>query len=105
MSTFDYATPAELFPRSNRMSKQRGVGYKRFDTAADAIHYAIEVMPPEMLAGAFLEVDEERFDQAGMRSLYASAAYPLKRSGLHDAPLPSPETAPSPVTKPEPPVT
>jgi hypothetical protein len=94
MPPFDYATPAELFPRSNRMSKQRGVGYKRFDTAAEAIRYAIEVMPPEMLGGAFLEVDEERFDNAGMRALYADAAYPLERSGLHDTPPPIPGMPP-----------
>jgi hypothetical protein len=84
MATFDYAASAELFPRSNRMSKHRGVGYKRFDTAAEAIRYAIEQMPPELLGGAYLEVDEDRFDGAGMRELYASSRYPLPRDGLHD---------------------
>ena len=32
-------------------------GYRRFATAADAVRFAIEELPPELLIGAILEVD------------------------------------------------
>jgi hypothetical protein len=79
MSTFDYTAEAELFPARNWKSKSRGVGYKRFTAAADAIRFAIEELPPEFLLGAYLEVEEERFDGSGIRRLYESTAYPLPR--------------------------
>jgi hypothetical protein len=56
------------------------MGYRRFDTAADAIRFAIEELSPGLLIGAHLEVDEERFDSEGMRRLYEHADYPLARS-------------------------
>jgi hypothetical protein len=81
MSTFDYSTQAELFPTRARKSKPRSFGYKRFTRAADAIRFAIEELPAELLVGAYLEVDEVRFNFHGIRELYDSADYPLKRRG------------------------
>lgn len=60
---------------------RQSVSYKRFDTAAEAIRYAIEELAPELLVGAYLEVNEQRFDRAGIRNLYADANYPLGRRG------------------------
>ncbi len=34
---------------------------------------------PDLLLGAFLEVEEERFDGKGIRALYDSPVYPLPR--------------------------
>lgn len=79
MTTFDYTAEAELFPARNWKSRSRGVGYQRFTAAADAIRFAIEVLPPELLLGAYLEVEEERFDGKGIRRLYESGNYPLPR--------------------------
>lgn len=79
MSAFNYAIAAELFPTRSRTSTRGPVFYKRFDTAAEAIRYAIEDLPPELLVGAYLEVDEQRFDAMGIRALYTSSAYPLPR--------------------------
>ena len=76
---FDYNAPAELFPSRAKRGKGR-VTYRRFETAAEALQFAIEEMPPPVLLGAFLEVDERRFGAEEMRSLYTSAAYPLRRS-------------------------
>jgi hypothetical protein len=85
MSAFDYNAEAELFP--SRSVRRHPVGYKRFARAADAIRFAIEELPAQSLAGAWLEVDEERFDAAQIRRLYEHADYPLQRSA--QAPRPA----------------
>jgi hypothetical protein len=75
---FDYEAPAELFP--SRSKKGRGqISYKRFDTAAEAIRFAIEDVSPPALLGAYLEVDEARFGLYEIQYLYERAAYPLTR--------------------------
>jgi hypothetical protein len=84
MADIDFAAQAELFPRRGKMSKREFVSYKRFDTAAEAIRYAVEDLNPDMLAGAVLEVDEERFDGEAIMSLYASPDYPLPRGKTND---------------------
>jgi hypothetical protein len=75
---FDYNAPAELFPTRSRKGN-RPMGYRRFSKAADAIRFAIEELAPELLIGAHLEVEEERFDSEGIRRLYEHAEYPLVR--------------------------
>jgi hypothetical protein len=82
MSEFDYSTGAELFPRKAGKSKSSSLRYKRFTRAADAIRFSIEELPPALLVGAYLEVDEARFDCDGIRRLYQSADYPLKRRAV-----------------------
>jgi hypothetical protein len=75
---FDYGAPAELFPSRSR--KRHGhVSYKRFDTAAEAIRFAVEEVPPPALLGACLEVEDGRFGLDEIHGLYESDAYPLKR--------------------------
>ncbi len=78
MSGFDYSASAELFPTRSRKGN-RPMGYRRFASAAEAVRFAIEELPPGHLTGAYLEVEEERFDCDGIRQLYESAAYPLPR--------------------------
>ena len=79
MRPFDYSSPAELFLTRSRKSKPRPVGYRRFVRAADAIRFAIEDVPSELLLGSYLEVETARFDSKGIRRLYDGAAYPLPR--------------------------
>jgi hypothetical protein len=76
---FDYQASAELFPGKNIHARSRTVKYMRFDRAADAIRYAIEQLPAAFLLGAYLEVNEERYDSRGIRRLYDHREYPLTR--------------------------
>lgn len=88
MTDFDFAAQAELFPTRSRLSRRQPVSYKRFDTAAEAIRYAIEELPPELLVGAYLEVEEERFNAQGIQELYERPAYPLPRGARAGAEKP-----------------
>jgi hypothetical protein len=82
LTAFDFRAEAELFPTRSRRSTRAPVGYKRFARAADAIRFAIEDLPPEFLVGAYLLVDEERFDGAAIRHLYESHRFPLARRAM-----------------------
>src|SRR5919198_5022995 len=58
VAAFDYAGEAELFPTRRWRSTRSSYGYRRFARAADAIRFAIEELPPELLLGSVLEVAE-----------------------------------------------
>jgi len=79
MRCFNYAKSAELFPAAIRKKRRAGFAYRRFDTAADAVRFAIEELPTDLLNGAYLQVGEARFDKNGIRDLYDSAEFPLER--------------------------
>ena len=86
MAIFDYSTEAELSPTASealiwvgRRRMRQPTGYGRFARAADAIRFAVEELPPELLPAAQLKVAEQRFDGDGIRRLYESVGYPLAR--------------------------
>jgi hypothetical protein len=84
MAAFDYDAEAELFPGAARPSRGQPVGYRRFAHAAEALRFAMEELSPGALAGAALEVGDERFDSHGMRQLYEASDYPLARRERED---------------------
>jgi hypothetical protein len=76
---FGYGSAAELSSNKRRRVRRQPLKYRRFDHAADAIRFAIEEMPPDMLRSICLEADEMRFNGDEIRELYESSAYPLTR--------------------------
>jgi hypothetical protein len=77
--SFDYSAQAELYPTRSYKRRPGCVAYKRFDTGAEAVRFAMEELPPEFLLGTYLEVEEERFNGKQIRLLYESKDYPLPR--------------------------
>jgi len=79
MRPFNFNSAAELFPTAIRKKERAGFAYRRFGTAAEAVRFAMEELPADSLNGAYLQVEEARFDQSGIRTLYESEAFPLPR--------------------------
>jgi hypothetical protein len=77
--SFDYEAPAEIFMTRAKLGGKAPISYRRFDTAAEAIQFAVEQVPTPLLVGAILEVKEKRYDHRGIRELYDREAYPLTR--------------------------
>ena len=76
---FDYETAAEIFSPTKRKGRRQPLGYRRFARAADAIRFAIEELPPQLLASTYLEVNEKRYQGNAIHRLYESAGYPHDR--------------------------
>jgi hypothetical protein len=83
---FNYSMNAELFTSKGRLHGRPPLGYRRFARAAEAIRFAIEDLPSQLLVGTYLEVDELRYSSAEIRRLYASPDYPLGRKVAVTAP-------------------
>jgi hypothetical protein len=79
MQTFDFSVEAELFPPRIRRRPGHRFNYQRFDSAAEAIRFAIEELPLDVLSGSIIEAAEERLGSKEIRQLYESEAYPLER--------------------------
>ncbi|MBX4974013.1 hypothetical protein HJB73_11245 [Rhizobium lentis] len=78
MTVFDYNAGAGLYP-CKTINRRGSLVYKRFDSVAEALRFAIKDMPASLLRGSVLEVEEARFDGLQMRKLYEDDAYPLTR--------------------------
>ena len=77
MSSFDYNAPAELFlAKSPKGSRTK---YRRFETAAEALRYAVEDLRTPKAFGACLEVGDARFNSTEIQRLYEADDYPLRK--------------------------
>jgi hypothetical protein len=79
MHDFDYDAPAELFACKSRGASPRPVTYRRFESGAEAIRFAIEELPADVLFGTVVEANDKRFDAKQIRLLYDDERYPLQR--------------------------
>ena len=79
MEQFNFAAPAEVFTAKGKSFKTHALAYRRFSAASEALRYAMEELPAELLARTVLEVDEVRYEAEQIRGLYASTDYPLQR--------------------------
>jgi hypothetical protein len=74
---FDYSSPAELY-----LSKRGGrhTDYRRFATAAEAIHYAVEELRARRSVSAWMQVGDRRLSKNEINRLYDDGNYPLSES-------------------------
>jgi hypothetical protein len=76
----NYKAEAELYaPKRTSSGTKGGIKYQRFKSAAAAIRFAIEELSPKLFPGTYLEIGDERFGSEGIRRLYESPDYPLRR--------------------------
>ena len=73
MPHFDYNAPAELFLAKRTKTREN---YRRFATAAEAIRYAVETLRTPKAFGAWLQVDDERFNSSEIERLYEALRKP-----------------------------
>jgi hypothetical protein len=95
---FDYNAPAEVFA-GRSMRGPRPMRYQRFETGAEALRFAIEVLPRANLLGAILEANERRYWHAEIRKLYDSPGYPLPRKEPEAEPEAKTEQSPKKTKK------
>lgn len=80
MGTFDYSAEAALFSVKRTNFRQKGgLEYRRFVCAAEAIRFAVEELPSNVLRSCALEVDADRYVGSAIRRLYESEGFPLPR--------------------------
>ena len=74
---FDYSSPAELF-----LARRRGrhTDYRRFETAAEAIHYSVGELRALRSLTAWMQVGDERFNKDEIHRLYDDGDYPLRKA-------------------------
>jgi hypothetical protein len=79
MSAFDYGVEAGLFSAKGTHFRPKSLEYRRFVRAAEAIRFAIEDLPSNMLDGCSLELAEDMYVGSAIRGLYESEDFPLPR--------------------------
>jgi hypothetical protein len=77
---FAFEAVGELYLLGGSMGKRSTV-YRRFDTAAEAIQYAVELLPSQDRSRCVIEVEEDRLDARQIMALYTDPSFPLPRAG------------------------
>ncbi len=81
MDRFDFAAPGELFC-ARSISQRSRITYKRFDSAAKAIKFAVEELTADALRSTTIEVSEVRLRGDEIVKLYQDPGYPLARKAV-----------------------
>ncbi|MDX2290409.1 MAG: hypothetical protein NW217_16520 [Hyphomicrobiaceae bacterium] len=79
MEHFDFHGPAELFAASGPSLTRQKLSYKRFETGAEAIKYAMEIIGADHLRGVSIETETVRLQATQINELYRRSDYPLCR--------------------------
>jgi len=80
MSNKQYNTPAELYSsRNHRSGRFSGLKYRRFETLAEAVKFAVEEIPKQ-LHFTTINAGDASFREADIRKLYGSDDFPLTRT-------------------------
>ncbi|WP_417579654.1 hypothetical protein [Pelagibacterium sp.] len=89
MKTIDYNAEAALYlGRDWRSALEQGS--RRFPSAAKAIRFALEEVPPVSLRGALMIVEGRTYSPDDLHALYDDAYYPLGRKADFEAKLSEP---------------
>jgi hypothetical protein len=79
MSNNDFTTPAELYSsRAHRSGRFSGLKYRRFETLAEAVKFAVEEIPSQ-LHFATINAGNACYRETDIRELYSSDNFPLTR--------------------------
>lgn len=71
-AAFCYEAPAELYLARTNPKRRGSLSYRRFETAEEAIRYAVRELPGPLLNGTIMVVSEERFDHRAISRLHAA---------------------------------
>lgn len=81
---FAFEAPAEIYSSGGSRTRKGPMSYRRFQSSAEAIRFAVEELPQIMQRGTVMEVGDDRFEFADIRALYDSDDYPLPRDSNPD---------------------
>jgi hypothetical protein len=79
MSKINWSASAEIFSNGTARKHRQPIAYRRFNSGAEAVRFAMEELPEAARVGVVLEADEDRFDHRDIQALYNSPDYPLPR--------------------------
>ena len=82
MINFDFTAPADVFAFVARGARKRAMTFRKFDTGAEAVHHAIELLDAGGPGGLVIETDDGRFEGTQIRALDEDSGYPLPRAQL-----------------------
>ncbi len=84
MTSEDLSSPAEIFISKGIGRKRNALGYHRFDTAAEAIEFAVEEFSDLGGEGLVMTVDDKRFNLTALRQIHRGEGAGSKQ-GFKDA--------------------
>lgn len=85
---FTFGAPAEIYSSGGSRARKGPMSYRRFQSSAEAIRFAVEELPQNLQRGTAMEVGDDRFEFAAIQAFYERDDYPLQRVVVADEALP-----------------